>query len=99
MISRVETRTLVAVMLVYITRMLGLFMILPVLVLNQDQYAGATPLLIGIALGAYGLAQALFQVPMGRLSDRLGRKRIILGGLFCLHWAAWWLQWPTISGC
>lgn len=81
MSSRVENRTLAAVVLVYVTRMLGLFMILPVLVINQEQYAGANSFLIGVALGAYGLAQAIFQVPLGRLSDRIGRKPVILGGL------------------
>lgn len=62
-------------------RMLGLFMLLPVLSLWAEDLPGATPLLIGLALGAYGITQALFQIPLGALSDRWGRRRIIAGGL------------------
>ena len=58
-------------------RMLGLFMLLPVLVISGGQYAGATPLLLGIALSIYGLTQAVFQVPFGWLSDKYGRPAII----------------------
>ena len=66
---------------IYALRMIGLFMILPVFVLYADQLEGHTPLLIGIAIGAYGLTQALLQIPFGMLSDRYGRKRIITIGL------------------
>lgn len=62
-------------------RMLGLFMVLPLFSLYASGLAGATPLLVGIALGIYGLSQALLQIPLGRLSDRLGRRRIIVAGL------------------
>lgn len=61
--------------------MLGLFMVLPVLVLYGDSYAGATPALLGLALGVYGLSQACLQIPFGLLSDRLGRKKMIAFGL------------------
>jgi Arabinose efflux permease len=61
--------------------MLGLFMVLPVLMLYGSNYTGATPFLLGVALGVYGLTQALFQIPMGLLSDLLGRKPVIIGGL------------------
>ena len=61
--------------------MLGLFMVLPVLPLLVDEIAESTPFLIGIALGVYGLSQALLQIPLGQLSDRFGRKVIIAGGL------------------
>jgi len=66
---------------IYALRMLGLFILLPVLALAGRDLDGATPLLIGLALGIYGLTQALLQVPFGLLSDRFGRKRIILAGL------------------
>jgi len=56
-------------------------MILPVFSLYGDILEGATPLLIGVAIGAYGLTQALLQVPFGLLSDRIGRKPVIAGGL------------------
>ncbi len=62
-------------------RMLGLFLIMPVFTLYADELAGATPLLIGLAIGAYGLTQALLQIPMGVLSDRWGRRPVILAGL------------------
>ncbi|NCA71727.1 MAG: MFS transporter [Sphingobacteriia bacterium] len=61
--------------------MLGLFMVLPVFALYAHDLAGATPLLVGLAIGAYGLTQAIFQIPLGLLSDRVGRKPVIYGGL------------------
>ena len=61
--------------------MLGLFMVLPVLALYQDNYADATPFLLGLTLGIYGLTQAILQIPLGLLSDRIGRAPVIIGGL------------------
>ena len=61
--------------------MFGLFLILPVFVLYAPGLEGATPLTVGIALGAYGLTQAVLQVPFGMLSDRYGRKRMLSIGL------------------
>lgn len=66
---------------IYALRMLGLFMILPVLSLFASQLEGSTPALIGLAMSIYGLPQVLLQIPFGLLSDRLGRKKIILFGL------------------
>lgn len=62
-------------------RMLGLFMILPVLALYTNKLIGSTPFLIGLALGIYGFTQAVFQIPFGTWSDHIGRKRIIALGL------------------
>lgn len=67
--------------LIMSTRMLGLFMILPVFSTNAQQYAGVTIPLIGIAIGIYGLTQAIFQLPFGMLSDKMGRKSVIAIGL------------------
>jgi MFS family permease len=80
-----EKRAAFSLALVYALRMLGLFMILPVFSLHADDYSGATPVLIGLAIGVYGLTQGLFQLPFGFLSDRFGRKVVIVGGLliFC----------------
>jgi predicted MFS family arabinose efflux permease len=61
--------------------MLGLFMVLPVFALYAHDLVGATPLLVGLAIGAYGLTQALLQIPFGLLSDRIGRKPVIYAGL------------------
>lgn len=79
--NRVEIRATTGVASVFALRMLGLFMILPVLALYAADFAEATPIKIGLALGIYGLTQALLQIPFGMASDRLGRKRIIVAGL------------------
>lgn len=76
-----ERRTVMALASLYVFRMLGLFMVLPVLMLYGDSYSSSTPLLLGVALGAYGFSQALLQIPFGMLSDRLGRKPVIAAGL------------------
>ena len=76
-----ERRAIAGLAGLYATRMLGLFMVLPVLALYADDLAGATPLLVGLALGVYGLTQAVLQIPFGLLSDRLGRKPVIAAGL------------------
>ncbi len=76
-----ETRTVASVALLYVFRMLGLFMVLPVLVLYGADYAGSSAFLLGLALGAYGFSQALLQIPFGVLADRIGRKPVILAGL------------------
>lgn len=62
-------------------RMLGLFMLIPVFSIYATALAGATPTLIGLALGSYGLSQGLLQMPMGLLSDRFGRKPVLTIGL------------------
>ncbi len=66
---------------IYALRMLGLFMILPVFSLYAKDLDGNTPFLIGMAIGAYGLTQAIFQIPFGMLSDKFGRKPMIVLGL------------------
>ncbi|MCW8828738.1 MAG: MFS transporter [Gammaproteobacteria bacterium] len=66
---------------IFSLRMLGLFMILPVFALYAEQLRGVTPLQVGLAIGIYGLTQALLQIPFGMLSDRIGRKPVIAGGL------------------
>ncbi len=72
---------MISLALLYSFRMLGLFMVLPLLALYAADLPGATPLLIGLALGVYGLTQAAFQIPFGWLSDRIGRKPVIVSGL------------------
>ena len=67
--------------LVMAVRMLGLFMLFPVMSVYAGDYESATPFLIGMAIGIYGLTQALFQIPFGYLSDRFGRKPILVVGL------------------
>jgi predicted MFS family arabinose efflux permease len=66
---------------IYALRMLGLFLIMPVLSLFAEQLEGSTPSLIGMAIGIYGISQAILQIPFGLMSDRFGRKKIIIIGL------------------
>jgi len=61
--------------------MLGLFLLLPVLALYGRELPDYSPELLGVTMGAYGLTQALMQIPFGRWSDRLGRKPVITLGL------------------
>ncbi|RLQ21336.1 MFS transporter [Seongchinamella sediminis] len=76
-----ERRSVSSLALLYCFRMLGLFMVLPLLALYAVDLPGADPLTIGLALGVYGLSQALLQIPLGWLSDQVGRKPVIIGGL------------------
>jgi MFS family permease len=76
-----ELRSAVSMAGIFSLRMLGLFMILPVFALYADDLHGATPALAGLAIGIYGLTQALLQIPFGLASDRIGRKPVIVGGL------------------
>lgn len=76
-----ERRSVGIVALISMIRMFGLFALLPVLSLYAADLENTTPLLIGFAVGAYGLTQAGFQVPLGALSDRVGRIPVILAGL------------------
>lgn len=66
---------------VYGLRMLGLFLIMPVLSLFAEQLSDSTPALIGLTIGIYGITQSLLQIPFGILSDKWGRKTIIIAGL------------------
>ena len=79
-LNQLEKKSIFALASVYGLRMYGLFLILPVLAIYAEDLDGATPVLMGIALGVYGITQAIFQIPFGFLSDKFGRKPII----FCL---------------
>src|SRR5436190_7954231 len=80
--SQMELRAGVSLASLFGLRMLGLFLILPVFAVHAPRLAGGDNLtLVGIALGAYGLAQAVLQIPFGMASDRFGRKPVIAIGL------------------
>lgn len=79
--NSLERRTALSLAAVFAARMLGLFMILPILSLFAKDLANATPFLVGLTIGIYGLTQAALQIPLGLLSDRIGRKPVIIGGL------------------
>ncbi len=76
-----ESRAAFSLAGIFGVRMLGLFLIMPVFALYAEALEGVTPLLVGVAIGIYGLTQALLQIPFGLLSDRIGRKPVIVGGL------------------
>ena len=80
--TAIELRASLSLASIYGLRMLGMFLILPIFAIYAEGLpGGASHLMIGLALGAYGLTQALFQLPFGMASDRYGRKRVIYFGL------------------
>lgn len=80
-LNRLERRSISALAAVYGLRMYGLFLILPVLAIYSQELGNVSPMMMGVALGVYGITQAIFQLPFGIMSDKFGRKPIILGGL------------------
>jgi len=80
-LNPLEKRTAMSLSLVFALRMLGLFMIMPVFAIYGQQLSGYSPMWVGFAIGAYGLTQALLQIPAGMLSDKFGRRPIIYVGL------------------
>ncbi|TNF62099.1 MAG: MFS transporter [Burkholderiales bacterium] len=104
-----ERRSTWSLASIYALRMLGLFLVMPVFVLEARQYPGGDDAaLVGLAMGIYGLTQALLQLPLGLASDRLGRKPVILAGLavfvagsFVAAWApslAWLVAGRALQG-
>ena len=80
-LNSLEKKAAFSLASVFGLRMLGLFMILPIFAIYGESLSGYSPLWIGVAIGAYGLTQAILQIPMGILSDKFGRKPIIILGL------------------
>jgi MFS family permease len=80
-----ERRSAFSLASIYAMRMLGLFMVMPVFMLEARHYEGGDDLsAIGMAMGVYGLVQAALQIPFGMAADRFGRKRVIYLGLALL---------------
>lgn len=79
--NSVERRAILGVGGIFALRMVGLFMIVPVFSVYGNNYVHATPFLIGLAVGIYGLGQAIFQIPMSLAADKFPRKPIIFLGL------------------
>jgi len=107
--TAVERRATMGLAGIFGLRMLGMFIVLPVLALYAETLPGGRDhALVGLALGAYGLTQAVLQIPFGWASDRWGRKPIIVGGLlvfalgsFIAAWApsiAWTIVGRTVQG-
>lgn len=97
--SRDELRVVLGTSTVYALRMLGLYMALPLMSTWAAGLPGATPFLVGIALGAYGLSQALFQVPFGILGDLRGRRLVVVLSLLIFALGSAMVAWSgTIAG-
>ncbi|MDC9726872.1 MAG: MFS transporter [Candidatus Thioglobus sp.] len=79
--TKLERGFALKISLIMATRMLGLFMIFPIFSVYANNYESVTPLMIGVAIGVYGLTQAIFQIPFGYLSDKYGRKPLLIFGL------------------
>jgi MFS family permease len=80
--SREEVRATLSLSSLFALRMLGLFIILPVFAIHAHGLPGGeSQTLVGLALGIYGLAQGILQIPFGMASDRIGRKKVIIFGL------------------
>jgi len=80
--TALERRASVSLAMIFAARMLGLFLVLPVFALEAARYPGGDdPARVGLAMGIYGLTQAVLQIPFGLASDRFGRKRVIIVGL------------------
>ena len=83
--SPAERKASISLASIYGLRMLGMFLILPIFAIYATHYEGGNNIqLVGMALGAYPLAQALFQLPYGMASDKFGRKNMIYIGLLML---------------
>lgn len=81
MAQQAELRAFLGIAGIYFLRMLGLFMLIPILSVAGMSLEGATPWLVGVAVGIYGLVQAFLQIPFGLCSDRFGRKPMVVFGL------------------
>ena len=81
MMNALERRSTFALSSIFALRMLGLFMIIPVFSVAGQSYEYATPALIGLAVGVYGLTQAILQIPFSLIADRFSRKPLVVIGL------------------
>jgi MFS family permease len=91
-----ERRASASLASIFALRMLGLFLVLPVFALEARKYPGGDdPVLLGLAMGIYGLTQGFLQLPFGMASDRFGRKRVIVLGLIIFALGSFWAAAAT----
>ncbi|MHB1199114.1 MAG: MFS transporter [Polaromonas sp.] len=89
-----ERRASFSLASIFALRMLGLFLVLPVFVLEAARYPGGSdPARVGLAMGIYGLTQGFLQIPFGIASDRWGRKRVIIAGLLVFALGSFVAAW------
>jgi len=81
MMNALERRSTFALSSIFALRMLGLFMIIPVFSVAGQTYEYATPALLGLAVGIYGLTQAILQIPFSLIADRYSRKPLVVYGV------------------
>ena len=81
MLTKEEKKVVAGITFIVVARFLGLFLLLPVLAPYVRKLEGSSPVLTGLAVGVYGLTQALLQIPFGYLSDKYSRKPVISFGL------------------
>jgi len=94
--SSLELRASLSLASLFALRMLGLFLILPVFAVHAPQLSGGdSQTLIGVALGIYGLTQGILQIPSGMVSDRYGRKRVIVIGLLVFALGSFMAAWAS----
>ncbi len=88
--TKEEKKSVLGITFAIAVRMLGLFLLLPVLSPYAKSLPGSTPMLVGLAFGTYGFAQAFLQIPFGYLSDKYGRKPIITIGMLTYVLGSFW---------
>jgi MFS family permease len=97
--TAIERRASASLASIFALRMLGLFLVLPVFALEAAKYPGGDdPARIGLAMGIYGLTQALLQIPFGIASDHWGRKRVIIAGLLVFALGSFVAGWAPDLG-
>lgn len=79
--TRLEIKSALSLSSIFGLRMLAIFMFIPIFTAYTETLQGATPFLMGVAMGVYGLTQAIFQLPLGAWSDKSGRKPVIMTGM------------------
>lgn len=80
-ITKTEVQSILILSTIFALRMAGIFMILPILTIYAISLKGSNEYLIGVAIGIYGILQIIFQLPFGLISDKIGRKPVIIFGL------------------
>ena len=83
--SSLEKKSTAIVSLILALRLLGLFMLLPIFSIYAMEYTNSNAFLAGVAIGIYSLAQAIMQIPLAYLSDRIGRKKGCYSRTTCFY--------------